>query len=424
MTETQEVKRGVKSTVTCDMEGIIETFNEGAETLFGYTKEEVIGRKRVSLFSPGLIVLQNVPKWLKDASEQGEMSTQTVFVRKDGSVFSAQVRITPTFKSNVQVGYCGVTEEITEIVKPQIKFTTRMVKWLVILRAPFLTASIFPALIAGAFVHTTGAVASFPTGNFLLALFGVMLLHLASNVINDYFDWTNGTDPENNNYFVQYSGGSRAVELGLITVRGTLMVATTLFATSALIGVYLWQQMGGEVLVLGMTGAFLGYFYTAPPVRLVARHGLGELAIGAAFGPLLTGGVTAVCTGHASLMSFLVGVPIGLLVTNILLINQVPDRVSDARTGKNHLVVTWGDKASVGIYAAIALVGLAVTVWLAGALAKPMLYGVAAVYGGYGAWTWNWFRTHLGQRSMVKANVNTINLAITVGALTALAIWL
>ena len=55
----------VKSTITCDMEGRIETYNAGAEAIFGYEADEVIGKKRVSFFSPGLTVLEHVPTWLK-----------------------------------------------------------------------------------------------------------------------------------------------------------------------------------------------------------------------------------------------------------------------------------------------------------------------------------------------------------------------
>ena len=60
----------MRSTITCDMEGVIETMNEGAEKIFGYKKEELIGKKRVSLFSPGEIVLQNVAGWLDTAVKE------------------------------------------------------------------------------------------------------------------------------------------------------------------------------------------------------------------------------------------------------------------------------------------------------------------------------------------------------------------
>ena len=63
MTESDKVI----SIITCDVEGRIETFNENAEKLFDYTSEEIIGKKRVSLFSPGLVVLGHVANWLKKA---------------------------------------------------------------------------------------------------------------------------------------------------------------------------------------------------------------------------------------------------------------------------------------------------------------------------------------------------------------------
>jgi PAS domain S-box-containing protein len=74
----------IKSVITCDMEGRIETFNHGAEILFGYSADEVIGKKRVSLFSPGLTVLEHVPKWLTTASQSGEYQSETVFVNRNG----------------------------------------------------------------------------------------------------------------------------------------------------------------------------------------------------------------------------------------------------------------------------------------------------------------------------------------------------
>ena len=60
----------MKSVITCDMEGVIETMNNDAEKIFGYKKEELIGKKRVSLFSPGMVVLGHVANWLDKAREK------------------------------------------------------------------------------------------------------------------------------------------------------------------------------------------------------------------------------------------------------------------------------------------------------------------------------------------------------------------
>ena len=74
----------MKSTITCDMEGVIETMNEGAEKIFGYKKEELIEKNVSIFFSPGEIVLQNVAGWLDTAVKDGEYNGETYFVHKNG----------------------------------------------------------------------------------------------------------------------------------------------------------------------------------------------------------------------------------------------------------------------------------------------------------------------------------------------------
>ncbi len=410
-----------RSVITCDMEGIIETYSDGAEHMFGYTREETIGRLRVSAFSPGEVILQNLKTWLTTADQDGEWVGETNFIRKNGEHFGARIRITPTFKEGRQVGYCGVTEELGSRVDVPIKGSTKAIRWLVITRAPFLTAAITPVAIGIAYVSgVLGVAIHWPSA--LLALLGVMLLHLASNVFNDYYDVKSGTDQANTSYFVQYSGGSRAIEMRLIDLAGTRNVAVALMVGALVIGLYLTATIGMGVLVLGLTGLVCGYFYTAPPVRLVARRGVGEIIIGLAFGPLITSGMAYVLTGGFAWQAFLVGIPAGLLTTNILVINQVPDVRGDAATGKNHLIVTFGVGSAPMIWAFFWLSSIALTVWLALSLPKPALVASAGTSLVYGTWVLMYMRKHLHQRSLVKANINTIYLQIVVTILFAIAL--
>ena len=417
-----------KSVILCDMEGVIESFNEQAERIFGYQKEELIGKKRVSIFSPGEIVLQNVAIWLKEARDKGEYITKTKFVKKDGESFSAKIRITPTYangKDAGQTGYCGVTEVIDEEVEVPIKWTTKMIKGLAIMRLPFLSAVLVPAFVAGAFAyHYLGASADFPWLNFSLTCLGVALLHLASNVLNDYFDVKDGTDDANNAYFTQFTGGSRAIELGLIDLKGTKRLGYGLLIAAAMVGLYLTWQSNLNTLYIGLAGAFLGYFYTAPPFRLVARKGLGELTIALAFGSLVTLGTVNVLTESLNWMSFIIGMPMGLLTANILLINEFPDAASDATTGKNHLVVTFGKKASIGIYAGILLLAVASYVWIFFLLgASNYLILITALYTlVFGLSILTHVRKHYETRELVKSNVNTIVLSATSGLVFLLSI--
>ena len=79
-----------RSVITCDMEGRVLTMNRGAEEIFGYKKDEIVGKKRVSIFSPGEIVIQNVANWLGTADKMGEYIGKTYFLKKDGSKINAK----------------------------------------------------------------------------------------------------------------------------------------------------------------------------------------------------------------------------------------------------------------------------------------------------------------------------------------------
>ncbi len=422
-----EVERP-KSVITCDLEGRIETFNTGAAQIFGYHPEEVIGRKRVSLFSPGQVVLQHVPNWLKIASEQGKFESKTVFVRKDGTPIAATVRITPTFRDGKQIGYCGVTELLDEVdpkeVAPNISLTTKIFSWLVITRAPFLTAIIVPILVGAAWVAYTGAVQPFPWAKFWMALLAGIFLHVAANTFNDYFDWRAGTDKLNNNYFLPYSGGSRSIELGLISERALFWVASISLALSTGLGLLLAWVSGPGVLLFGLMGAFSSYFYTAPPLRLAARRGLGELTVGMNFGPLATAGTVYALTGRVTLVDFLVGLPIGLLTTAILWINQFPDEEADRLSGKINLVVVLGkQRARWGYLALLALAFGLILYWLATGLLP--LYAALALLGlPLAVYASRILLREYDRRSLVKANSATIQLQLVVGMLLFIGVLL
>ena len=350
------------------MEGRVLTMNDDAVKIFGYEKDEIVGKKRVSIFSPGEIVIQNVANWLATADKLGEYVGKTYFLNKDGSKINAKISIRPTFadgKSNAQTGYCGVTEVISENVEVPINLSTKIIKGVAITRVPFTSASTLPMFAIASYYAGIGD-GLFNVASLVLAVIGVLFLHLASNVFNDYFDVSDGTDEANNEYFqpggAAITGGSRAIELGIITLNKTKTVATALLISSLVLASILFYNIfsvTGSVenikgaLGVGLIGLFLGYFYTARPLRLVARRGLGELAIFLAFGPLLTLGTGyAISSETINLFStefymlLSLGVPFGLLTTNILYINQFPDAASDASTGKNHLVVTFGKKAA------------------------------------------------------------------------------
>ena len=370
----------MKSVIICDMEGLITNLNDGAIQMFGYDSKELVGIKRVSIFSPGEIVLQNVLGWLKSANQTGEHTTKTNFIRKDGSQFAAKIQITPNFangKNNPQTGYCGITEEISEEVNIKINFLTKIIKGVAITRVGFASASLFPIFSVASYYAGIGDNLFSPI-SLLLTTFGILFFHLFSNLYNDYYDVSDGTDEANTEYFnagmnssvlkgAQLSGGSRAIELGLITLKGTKSLANTMFILgliTALGILYVSYINTGSTsnainsVIIAMIGIFIGYFYTAKPIKLSSLYGLGELSLFLAFGPLLTLGTgfaissdTIILYSQEFYNLIILGVPLGLLTTNILFINQYPDYTSDKKVGKNNLVVLLGKKTSKWIYA-------------------------------------------------------------------------
>ena len=428
----------MKSVITCDMEGRVLTMNNGAEQIFGYKKQEIIGKKRVSIFSPGEIVIQNVGNWLATADKFGEFIGKTYFLKKDGTKINAKIRITPLFgngKDKPQTGYCGETVLIDEKVDVPINFLTKIIKGVAITRVPFTSASIFPMLAIAAYYAGLGD-GLFSVTSLLLAIFGVLLLHLSSNVFNDYFDVSDGTDEANNEYFqpagAAITGGSRAIELGIITLEKTKTVALSLLFSSLLVAGFLFYNIFNVTgatsnvegaLAVGLSGLFLGYFYTARPLRLVSRRGLGELAIFFAFGPLLTLGTgyaisteTIAFLSNEFYMLLSLGVPFGFLTTNILYINQFPDAVSDASTGKNHLVVTFGKKAARWGYLIILSLAFYSSIYLNDLLnvhenfnSNIFLVGNALLYL-FGLSIFMKLLKNYEKRELVNANIQTIVL--------------
>ena len=442
----------MKSVITCDMEGVIQTINKGGEELFGYPKDELIGKKRVSLFSSGEVVIQNVGMWLSSAIKNGEHNTKTYFIRKDGTKFNAAISITPLFKNgknNPQTGYCGITIPIKEEVKVPIKFSTIFIKWaFAITRGGFTSASLFPIFAVAAFYAGSGD-GLFSILSLVLCSVGIVFLHVSSNLFNDYYDVKDGTDGANTEYFnaglnstvlegAQLSGGSRAIELGLITLEGTLslarkmLVAAVIFTAGLLYNSF---NLTGEfsnaknALIIGVIGGLLGYFYTARPLRLVSRRGLGEIAIFLAFGPVLTlGALFAISTTTVELYSpefynaLYLGIPFGFLTTNILYINQYPDTVSDAKTGKNHLIVTLGKKNARWGFLLILLAAFGSSIFLTDTLEqnlvnfnKNIFFVGNAILFLYGLLAFvNLFKNY-ESRDLIHSNLKTIYLQIFYG---------
>ena len=432
----------MKSVIICDMEGVIQEMNKGALEMFGYTKKELIGKKRVSIFSPGEIVIQNVLGWLEVANKKGKSLVKTNFIKKDGSKFNAEILITPNFangKDQPQTGYCGITKEINEEVNVPINLTTKIIKGIAITRGGFTLASILPMIIVSVMLSQYNSLSIF---NSIVSILGVICVHIFGNLYNDYFDVKSGTDENNNEYFnvgdkslilrgAQISGGSRAIELGLITLKntkklGTFMISSALICV-IILSINIFLQTGSlnniyAIIIIGLVGSLLAYFYTAEPLRLSARKGLGELTIFLTFGPLLTLGSFFAMSNSEVAINFeafklflLIGIPLGLLTTNILFINQYPDYKSDKKSDKINLVVLFGKKMSRWIYFLNLILILVSTYYFFDSFSKSLnnpnitgFYIILSLLTVYGLYIFRGLFKYFDSRELVNYNIQTI----------------
>jgi 1,4-dihydroxy-2-naphthoate octaprenyltransferase len=212
------------------------------------------------------------------------------------------------------------------------------------MRLPFLTGSLVPVLLAAAQAFDRGFSRGLELG---LILAGVGLLQIAANLINDYCD-ARGSDPLNRR-LTPFSGGSRVIQEERLSPRQVFLAAVISFLAACLAGLVLVLQGHTQVAWLGLLGLGAALLYSLDPVKFMSR-GLGEVAIFLAFGPLITWGSTYVLTDQFTWQAFLLGFPLGFLITAVIWINQYPDFPADRDSGKRNLVVRLGLSPSRFIY--------------------------------------------------------------------------
>jgi 1,4-dihydroxy-2-naphthoate octaprenyltransferase len=166
-------------------------------------------------------------------------------------------------------------------------------------------------------------------GLYLMTLLGSILAHGATNLINDYYDVRSGVDQMDVST-AQYR--PHPLVEGLLSLRGVLFTAVTLYALAGTIGVYLMIDRGMELLLLILAGFFFSLTYTAPPLKY-KYFALGEIGVFLMWGPVMVEGAYFVQHQAFSLSAFWVSVPFGILVALVLLANNLRDVSHDQREG-------------------------------------------------------------------------------------------
>src|SRR6478735_6970600 len=228
-------------------------------------------------------------------------------------------------------------------------------------RAGVLPMTLVAAAIAGLLAIFRDADVSW--GWFALSATGIVLAHMANNLMNDLFDLEVGTDRED---YPRNLYSPHPVLSGVITRRGLAACALVVNVICLAIMIVLTVARGWPIVAFALGGFLLSAAYTAPPLRL-KKHGLGEPTVLVVWGPLMVGGTYYAATGTIPGAVILASLPYALLCTTVLMGKHIDKIPWDAPDGTHTLPVILGEARArrvtqwmfVTFYAAVAALVIA-----------------------------------------------------------------
>ena len=213
--------------------------------------------------------------------------------------------------------------------------------WFQASRPPFFIATLVPLTIGWILAAHKG---TWHTWRFLLVVLGSLMVHLATNMANDYFDHLQGTDAG------ESIGGSRVIQEGKISPKALIRAIVLSYCFASLIASYLLITLNlWAMLPILLLALFSSIFYVAPPIRY-GYHGLGELFVGINMGPIMVVCTYWVILERPDWKPLYLSLPIGLMVAAILYYQSLPDIKTDAAAGKNTLAVLLGKKHAFEVF--------------------------------------------------------------------------
>jgi 1,4-dihydroxy-2-naphthoate polyprenyltransferase len=220
-------------------------------------------------------------------------------------------------------------------------------------RPPFHIVGVLPLVLGTVLADRLEGIFNLPV--FLLSFFAVILIMLVTYYNGEYYDINEdrmSAETDKNTF----SGGSQVIAQNILPGKYAKIGSYTALGIAAIIGLLLqfYYRTGTLTIALGAIGAFCGYFYSNPPLRLVSR-GIGEIFIGFCYGWLpISVGYYLQTQNFNSLASW-ISIPVGLTIINVILINEFPDYRADKQYGKKNVTVRLGKEKAGVIYAVIAI---------------------------------------------------------------------
>jgi len=228
--------------------------------------------------------------------------------------------------------------------------------WIMASRPRTLTAAIVPVVV-GTAVAVRDRV--FNPWVALAALFSAVMIQIGTNLANDLFDFKKGADTHTR------LGPTRVTSAGLLTPGEVGIGMWVVFGLAAASGLYVVYAGGWPILVIGVASILAGIAYTAGPFPL-GYNGLGDLAVFIFFGLVAVMGTYYAQARAMTLDAGLAAVPVGVLTTAILVVNNVRDADTDREAGKRTVAVLLGRGAARAEYAVLLALAYAVplALWL------------------------------------------------------------
>ena len=221
------------------------------------------------------------------------------------------------------------------------------------LRNYFLASRPWSFIMTAISIGVGSAVAAshgpFAWGLFVLALVGMICLHAATNLINDYYDIQSGVDSAEvaTAHYRPHPLGEGKLHPGRVR-----NVAYVLFFAGGTIGIWLTAIQGWPILVIGLIGVLASLGYSAPPVSY-KYIGLGEFSVFLMWGPLMVEGAYFVQRQAFSLKAFWISIPFGIIVALVLLANNLRDIAHDKRQNIRTIAIALGERKGFYLYATL-----------------------------------------------------------------------
>jgi 1,4-dihydroxy-2-naphthoate polyprenyltransferase len=243
----------------------------------------------------------------------------------------------------------------------------RVNRWLAGARPRTLPAALVPVVVgtAAAADGDLGVGRGLSAWRFGAALVVAVAIQVGTNFANDYSDGVRGTDNQDR------VGPIRLVGSGLATAEAVKRAALLAFGVAAVAGLALALAVTPWLLLVGAVSFAAGWLYTGGP-RPYGYYGLGELFVFVFFGLVATVGSAFVQIEEITWLSVGAAIPVGLLATALLVINNLRDIPSDAAAGKRTLAVRIGDRATRRLYVALLVLPFVVTPFVAGLGGRPL----------------------------------------------------